>query len=252
MQTSEAIRSEGPRTAARPGAYDRVFYSGMAIAMAITVLAGFAATYYLKIFGDSALTTISGKPFTPLVHLHGALFTCWMLFFLGQTSLVASGRVGVHRRMGIVGVVLASAMAVAGVSVAIMSAARGTAPPGIDPLSFLAIPLFDMVLFATFVTAAVLKRRDSESHKRLMLLAYVSILAAPIARMPGVLPLGPFAFFGLAFVFVVAGAIYDLVSRGGIHRAYLWGGALFVVSVPVRLVISTTAAWKTFATFLTS
>ena len=247
----EATRSEAAAT--RPGgAYDRVFYSSMAVAMAITVLVGFAPTYYLKVFGEGPLTTIGGKPFTSLVHVHGALFTCWMLFFIGQTSLVAGGRVAVHRRMGIAGVVLAAAMVVAGVSVAIMSAARGTAPPGIDPLSFLAVPLFDMVLFATFITAAVLKRRDREAHKRLMLLAYVSLIAAPIARMPGMLPLGPFAFFGLAFVFILAGAIYDWVSRGRIHRVYLWGGALFAVSVPGRLILSTTGAWKAFATFLTS
>ena len=241
------------RVMTRPtGAHDRLFYGGMAVALAITVLVGFAPTYFLKVFGDGSLTTIGGKPFTPLVHLHGALFTSWIVFFLVQTSLVASGRVAVHRRTGIVGVVLAAAMVAAGVSVAVMSAARGTAPPGVDPLSFLAVPLFDMVLFATFVTAAVLKRRDREAHKRLMLLSYVSLIAAPIARIPGVLPLGPFAFFGLAFVFILAGAIYDLVTRGKIHTVYLWGGALFAASVPGRLVLSTTAAWKAFATFLTS
>ena len=249
----EALRADAPRSATRPaGAYDRIFYSGMAVAMAITVLAGFSATYYFKLFGAGAMTTISGKPFTPLVHLHGALFTCWVLFFIGQTSLVASGRVAVHRRTGIVGVVLAAAMVVAGVSVAIMSAARGSAPPGVDPLSFLAVPMFDMILFSTFVTAAVVKRRDKESHKRLMLLAYVSLLAAPVARLPGVLPLGPFGFFGLAFAFIVAGVVYDWISRGRVHRVYLWGGALLVVSVPARLLISATPAWKAFATFLTS
>jgi hypothetical protein len=205
-----------------------------------------------RIDAFAALTTISGKPFTPLVHLHGVLFTCWTLFFIGQTSLVASGRVAVHRRTGIAGVALAAAMIVAGVSLAIMSAARGTAPPGIDPLSFLAVPLFDMVLFATFVTLAISKRRDREAHKRLMLMAYVSLLAAPIARIPGVLPLGPLGYFGLAFLFVVVGAIYDRVSRGRIHRVYLWGGALFALSVPARLLLSSTAAWKSFAKFLTS
>jgi hypothetical protein len=248
-----AIRAEAPRAATRPaGAYDRIFYGGMGVAMAITVLAGFAATYYSKLFGGAAMTTISGKPFTPLVHLHGALFTCWVLFFIGQTSLVASGRVAVHRRMGILGVVLAAAMVVAGTSVAIMSAARGSAPPGVDPLSFLAVPLFDMVNFTIFITAAVLKRRDKEAHKRLMVMAYVSLLAAAAARIPGVLPLGPPGYFGFAFLFVVAGAIYDRVTRGRVHRVYLWGGALFVLSVPLRILISMTPAWKAFATFLTS
>src|SRR5262245_17459389 len=163
----------------------------MAVAMAITVFVGFAATYYLKLFGDAGMITIGGHPFTTLVHAHGALFTCWVLFFVAQTSLVASGRVAVHRRTGIAGVVLAAAMVVVGVLLAISSAARGTAPPGIDPLSFLAVPLFDMVVFTSFLTAAVLKRRDRETHKRLMLLAYVSLLSAPIALNPGLLTPGP-------------------------------------------------------------
>jgi hypothetical protein len=251
METAQRL-GPSPRMGTRPaGAYDRLFYSGMAVAMAITVLAGFASTYYLKLLGTATMTTISGHPFTALVHLHGVLFTSWMIFFLVQTSLVASGRVAVHRRMGIAGAVLAAAMVAVGVPVALFSAGRGTAPPGIDPLSFLAVPLFDMVLFSTFVTLAIVKRRDREAHKRLMLLAYISILAAPIARIPGILPLGPFAYFGLAFAFVVAGVIYDLVTRGKIHKVYLWGGALFVLSVPARLLISTTAAWKAFAAAVT-
>jgi hypothetical protein len=64
--------------------------------------------------------------------------------------------------------------------------------------------------------------------------------------------LGPLAFFGLAFLFVIAGAIYDYASRRRVHRVYLWGGALFVVSVPLRLALSGTAAWRAFAEFLTA
>jgi len=231
--------------------YDRLFYSGMAVAMAVTVLAGFSSTYYLSLIGGGPMTTISGKPFTALVHLHGALFTCWVLFFIVQTALVASRRVPVHRRMGVLGATLAAAMVVVGLSVAVFSAGRGTAPPGIDPLAFLAVPVFDMVLFSGFVFAAVVKRRDGEAHKRLMLLAYVSLLAAPIARIPGVLPFGPPAYFGLAAAFIVLGAIYDLASRGRVHRVYQWGGAVFVLSVPARLLISGTSAWRQFATFVT-
>jgi len=84
-----------------------------------------------------------------------------------------------------------------------------------------------------------------------MLLAYVSIMAAPAARLPGVLPLGPFAFYGIAFVFLVAGIIYDLAFRRRVHPAYIWGGALLVASVPLRLAISGTAAWTAFAQALT-
>jgi hypothetical protein len=151
----------------------------------------------------------------------------------------------------VAGAVLAAAMVVAGTSLAIMSAARGAAPVGVDPLVFLVVPLFDMALFAAFVTAAIALRRDKESHKRLMVLAYVSIVDAAVARIPGVPP-GPLAFFGLAFLFVVAAGVYDLLSRRQLHKVNVWGGALIAVSVPVRLVVSGTAAWRALAEFLTT
>jgi hypothetical protein len=223
----------------------------MAIAMALTVLAGFASTYYLRFLTGGPDTTLTGRPFTPLVHVHGALFTGWILLFIIQTALVASRRVAVHRRLGVAGAVLAAAMLVAGTTLAITTAAGGGAPPGADPLAFLAIPIFDMVLFATFVTSALVLRHDRETHKRLMLLAYVSILVAAVARLPGVLPLGPPAFFGLAFLFVVLAGIYDFVSRRRVHRAYLWGGAIILISVPLRLAISGTGAWRALAELLT-
>src|SRR5690606_30251253 len=110
--------------------------------------------------------------------------------------------------------------------------------------------LGDLVLFVTFVTSALLRRRDSQAHKRLMLMAYISIVVAATARLPGVLPLGPLAFFGFAFVFVVAGALYDRATRSRVHPVYLWGGALFAISVPLRLALSGTAAWLGFADLL--
>jgi hypothetical protein len=84
-----------------------------------------------------------------------------------------------------------------------------------------------------------------------MLLAYISLIVAAVARLPGVLPLGPLAFFGLGYLFVVLAAIYDLASRRRVHKAYLWGGGLMVASVPLRLMISGTGAWRGFAELLT-
>jgi hypothetical protein len=244
MTTLAAARADIQR---RTGAYDRVFYTGMAVAMALTVFAGFAPTYYLRGYFGAPLTVSGSATLSPLAHLHGVLFTAWVVLFLAQTWLVASRRLAVHRRLGAAGVVLAAAMVVVGISTAIRSAANGGAPDGVDLLVFLLIPIGDMVLFAGFVTAAVLKRRDREAHKRLMLLAYVSIITAAVARLPGVLPLGPLAFFGLAFLFVVAGIVYDRLSRGRIHPVYLWGGAVFLISVPARLAISGSAAWLALA-----
>jgi hypothetical protein len=252
MAAAAAIRPLPQSPARAPvGAYDRLFYGGMAITLALTVLTGFAPTYYLRFLGDGPRATLSGGPFTSLVHLHGALFTGWVLLFVVQTALVASHRVAVHRRLGVAGAVLAAAMVLVGTSTAIATAARGGAPPGVAPLAFLAIPIFDMVLFATFVTTALVMRRDKEAHKRLMLLAYITIIVAAVARLPGVLLLGPLAFFGLGYLFIVVAMIYDFLSRRRVHKAYLWGGGLLVASVPLRLMISGTGVWLGFAEFLT-
>lgn len=233
------------------GAHDRKFYTGMAVALALTAFIGFAPSYYLRPLFGATQSVTGATSLPPLVHVHGAIFTAWVVLFIVQTALVASHRVQLHRKLGIAGGVLASIMVLVGVATAIKAAERGSAPPGVDPLVFLAIPLTDMVLFAGFVAAALRMRRDKEAHKRLMLVAYVSIIVAAVARFPGVLPHGPLAFFGLTCVFLVVAALYDLVSRRSIHPAYLWGGGLFVISVPLRLMASGTSAWRSFAEFLT-
>lgn len=249
MATVTAVKP-GQRSAP-VGAYDRLFYSGMAIAMALTVFAGFAPTFYLRSF-FGAPPTVSGATTLSLVaQVHGALFSTWVLLFIVQTALIAQHRVALHRRLGIFGAILAAAMVLIGMTTAVKAAARGSAPPGVTPLQFLAIPFFDMIVFPVFVVAAIWLRRNKEAHKRLMLLAYISIVTAAIARLPGVLPLGPPGFFGLSFLFLLAAMAYDLFTRRRVHPAYIWGGIFLVASVPLRLFISGTAPWRRFAEFLT-
>ena len=230
--------------------HDRLFFGTVAVALALIVFAGFGPTYYFRFFSGGPQATVSGKPFSVLVHLHGALFTSWVLLFVVQTALVASRRVAIHRRLGVAGAVLAGAMIVAGTLTAIEAAGRGATAIGVDPLSFMAIPIFDMVLFATFITAALVNRRKKDSHKRLMLLAYVVLITAAIARIGDLSARGPLVFFGLSFLVVVCAALYDYVTRRRVHPAYIWGGALIFIMVPVRLAVSGTAAWHSFAAFL--
>ena len=231
--------------------YDRIFYTSMAVALALTVFAGFSATYYLPMVTGAPKTTLSGRPFSWLVHVHAVLFTSWVMLFIVQTVLVARRRVAVHRRLGVAGGVLAAVMVVVGTTLAVEAAAHGAAPPGIDPLAFLAIPLFDMILFTIFITAALVLRRDREVHKRLMLMAYVSIMVAAVARLPGVIALGPPGFFGFTFVFVVIAGIYDYLTRRRVHKAYVWGGGIFLLSQPLRIMISRTETWHGLAEILT-
>ena len=246
--TTATVPAPADRT--RVHSRDRVFYTGISLALLATMIAGFSRTYYLPMLRGEVARTISGGPVTGLFHLHGTLFTLWMLLLVVQTTLVASRRIRLHRALGVVGGGLAASMVVVGLGAAIRTAARGGAPTGVDPRAFLVVPLFDIALFAAFVSLAIVYRRRKEAHKRLMVLASVSIVTAAVARIGGV-QLNPLVFFGLTALFIVAGVIHDVTSRGRVHPVYLWGGAAFVASVPLRLALSSTAAWLSFADWLT-
>jgi hypothetical protein len=230
---------------------DRRFFTGMAVAAALTVLAGFAPSYYLKsVLGRPSVTGLA--TLSPLLHLHGLVFTAWIALFLVQTRLVAVRRVAFHRRLGVAGGLLAIGMVVVGLMTAIDAARRGAAPPSGPPgLVFLAVPFFDLVVFSALVGAALAFRRRPDTHRRLMLVATLSILTPAIARLPGVIAGGPLAFFALTDLFVVACLVYDKVTRGRVHPAFWWAGGLLLASQVGRLAISGTSAWLAFATWLT-
>ena len=225
----------------------RRFYVGMAIAVLITVFVGFSRSYFLK--------TYYGTPeLSLLLHLHGLVFTSWVLLFLAQTSLVATGRTDLHRKLGVGGAVLAALLLVMGTTTAILRVkGGGSSPiPGVPPLSFLAVPLFDMVAFAMLIGAGLVLRNRPDTHKRLMTLATIALTSAPLARLPFVRQAGPPGFFGLTDLFIVAMLVYDLATRGKVHPATIWGGLVIVASQPLRLMISGTPAWLAFAGWLTS
>jgi hypothetical protein len=220
---------------------DRFFYTGMAIAAAVAVFVGFAPTYFLRPY-------FQATSLAPILRLHGLVFTAWILLLLTQTSLVAAHRTDLHRRLGFAGAALAGLMVVIGLTAAIVSGRRDVAAGSDEALSFLTTPFADMLVFLVLVTAAIRYRRRAETHKRLMLLATVSILDAAVARWPlAIVATSPYAFFVLTDVFIVAGVVYDLASRRRVHPAYTWGGVLIVASQPLRLVVGQTDTWRAVA-----
>lgn len=225
---------------------ERWFYIAMSIAAVITVFAGFAPTYYLRPYFNTT-------PLMPLLHLHGMVFTSWLALFLVQTTLVAAHRTDIHRRLGILGGVIAAFMIVLGTTTAVIRASQGATPvPGVSSLSFLVVPLGDMLVFAILVGAGFYFRRRPDVHKRLMLLATISILAAAIARLPfAIMQAGPPAFFGLTDVFVVACIAYDLITLRRVHRATALAALLIIASQPLRLMLGGTHVWLAFAGWLT-
>jgi hypothetical protein len=222
---------------------DRLFYVGMAVALAVTAFVGFAPSYFLKpLFRPASVLT-------PLMHVHGLLFAAWTLLLVVQTSLVAAHRTDLHRKLGVAGVGLALLMLAAGGMLALTSARNGLAPSGLDPVTFLSIPLGALAMFAGFFGAAIVKRRRPATHKRLMLLATISIITPAIARLWFVHQRPPFAL-GLTNLFVLAAVAHDWWRDRRVHPVYIWGGLFILVSGPLRIAVGHTDLWHAIARML--
>jgi hypothetical protein len=230
----------------------RNFYFHMALACAAVAFLGFAPTYWVPL----ARRTFSASP---VVHFHGFLFFTWTVFFALQSWLAASGRVARHRSLGIVGVSLATAMTIFGflVSVHVMkhSAALGQPEQGI---AFSIVPLSGIAFFAVVFCLAIANVRRPETHKRLMLLAGISLLDAAVARWfltflapPG--PPGPPPVFVtippalVAYLLLVVAIVHDRRTRGRVHPVYVYGGIALLAVKLLNLPISTSAAWHSLA-----
>lgn len=219
---------------------DRYFYLGMSLASAAIVFAGFAPTFFLRPAAQPALS--------PLLVVHGVVFTAWIALFVSQALLVAANRRDLHRRLGWAGAALAAAVVILGTGAAVEALRLGRAPiPGLDPRSFFVIPMRAILNFAILAAAAIALRRDAASHKRLIILATIAILDAAIARLPGVGAYGPPLFFVLQDLLVAVACVYDRRVHGRVHAAYKWGGALIVLTQPLSLAVAGTAPWLALA-----
>ncbi|MGH6695225.1 hypothetical protein [Sphingopyxis sp.] len=233
---------------------ERLFFMGMAAAMAIVTFVGFAPTYYLA--GSYAPRA---PALTPTVHLHGALCTGWILFLMLQTGLIAAGRRDVHRVAGIAGVAIAVAVVATGLFVAIHSHRRvhtavtdGTMA---DPYVFFVFPVTAASIFALFVGLGLLNRRRPDYHKRLMILATASMIGPALARIVGrTTTIIPSAIGALILInlFIAALAVHDIRTRGRLHPATLWGGGFLLVSEPLRVAIGFSEPWRAFARMVMS
>lgn len=225
---------------------DNVFFAVMALLIVATVFVGFARTYFLAGVFRAPLPNL-------LIHIHGAAFLSWVLLLIVQISLVSAGRVDIHRRLGVAGFCLACLMVVLGVLAGSNSLARGFSPPGsgMDPKTFYAIPLGDILMFSTLVLFAYLARFNPSTHKRLILLATIALMDAPTGRPPfTVITARPFLSGLFCYIFLLLLVAYDLWSTRKVHRATLWGGLFIVIAQQLQVPIGGTAIWHSFATWV--
>ncbi len=220
---------------------ERLFFSGVAIAMLFVTFAGFAPSYYLMRF-------TAAPELAPIVHVHGLVFSAWMLLYAVQTGLVAGRNIALHRTIGYGAISLAVLVVALGFTTAIVTATPTAIPGRIAPP--IIFPFFAVGTFGLLCAAAIALRARPQHHKRLMMLATLSLVVTPgarIGRMIGAALPPPIVGMAITDLFIVALVLFDLKTRGRLHPATIGGGAAFLLSQPLRVAIAALPAWQTFA-----
>lgn len=227
--------------------FDRWFFLSFAFASSLVLFAGFARSYFLRmVFGFPTLSAF--------LHLHGLVMTLWFGLFCVQVGLIATHRTNLHRRLGLLGVGLAVLMVAVTAAVVVRAARRGFTPfpETVNWPGFLLLGLGIVLTFAALFCAAIWFRRRSATHKRLMVLASLSIWGPGISRLPlHFIEAGSlWTSIAVGDACVLAWVAVDTVRNRKLHPAFLWGALLILASHPLLIWIGNTSIWERMATWL--
>lgn len=257
MTTTAAVTVQRSRTVSN------WFYLWMGVLCVLLPLGGFLGTYLVPL--------ASGTFNEPsILHVHAVLAFAWTGLFVTQAWLIARGRVVRHEAVGLAGIALATATFFTGVIVAIKTMNVGIAAGnGEGARAFAIVPITIIVTFAGLLVAAVANIKRPEYHKRLMLMATISIMPPAMGRLIGMaaqqIAIGPRQLGATiapvavgtvsavaADLLIVAAMAYEWRTRGRAHRVYWIAGGAIVLIQLLRIPISATGSWMRFTEVLSS
>ncbi|MCA1608770.1 MAG: hypothetical protein LC730_04835, partial [Acidobacteria bacterium] len=181
------------------------------------------------------------------------VMSAWVVLFISQVLMIRTMRVKTHQRSGMAAIALAIAIFVIGLWTGVASAQRGGGVPGIPPLSFLIVPVGDVLVFAVLFAAAVYYRRNPANHKRLMLLTVINFLPPAIGRFPGGMTeaFGPLWFYGVPGALTIFLLAADTWRNRKLNKVFLAASIFLIASQWIRLAVAGGEPWLAIARWMT-
>lgn len=262
INANEVTNVPTPHSARSKGSF---FFLIFAITLLGIVLVGFTPSFFLRF-------VIAAEPLPFYLHLHGALLTGWFLLLCMQASLVRSGRVELHKKVGRYVMAYAVVVAVAALMATFNYVGRelgkgftlASDMGDVNPLQASGLPFVEfaaalvsfniasVVGFVVLLAMAIVRREQRGHHKRYVLFASLSIVAPGLARISRMLlqteqgPLIPLGLVGL----VAAIVVYDFVTLRGLHRATAIAIAVFFVLNGIAGLVALSPLGKVLVTSL--
>lgn len=223
----------------------RYIYLLMSSLFVVTAIVGFAPTSLELI----SKVTSGQQPFPPFIlHFHAASMSLWLLLLLAQSVIMYRGKPNIHKKLGLISFVLAPCILVSMYGVEMLNIGRNVVSGSdISPnqsaqymrniSSSLLIHGASYLFFPVFYLWAILVRlKDGETHKRMMILATLVLMIPAIGRLLSVSRLLPDLGFNVIdarhfylVLLIVPAVVYDVVKQGIPHKSYIIGIFLILV-----------------------
>lgn len=205
---------------------DQPFFTRYAMVLVAIILFGFAQ------FQLRGFVNFRSAPF--FLHVHATVMVSWLAVFIIQNLLAQSGNIALHRTIGWISVVLATAVVASGSYTGITAIRTGITPPFFSQPQFLALTQVGVATFGGLVLLAVLRRRHTQWHRRLMLGSLILITEPAFGRL---LPMplvggeaGEWIIAGIQLVMLWILARHDRKQLGQVHPATKLVAAVVVLS----------------------
>lgn len=186
--------------------------------------------HYFEIYKSSDLVSVS-------LIVHAILYLGWFILFAVQSSLSASGKISIHKKLGYTSLVLFALLFISGVQM--LAVVMGSYDSSWDDwylhsrASFVWGILHTLISFSIFYVLGVLYRAQLQAHKRFMLMASLSMISASITRV-AFLPFIPVDGMAVTLLgtygLLVAPMIMDRIIFKSVHPVFKWGVPLYVIT----------------------
>lgn len=234
-----ATLAGGPRPESLEHA-ERRFFLIMAVAMAATIVGGFALNLGM---GRSSFAV-------PLAfHIHAFIFMGWVALYLAQAYTIATGRRAQHIQLGKFAYVWIPAMIAAGCTIVVVSARRNGGPFFFALNEFVVSNPMLLLCFGGLALWSLAQRRNTGWHRRLMLVAMAVLTGPGLGRLLP-MPLIPHPWIvanAATLIFPAIAIVADLRRRGKVHPAYWWGAGIYIGTFVLSMVIAYSPLGYAFA-----
>lgn len=203
------------------------YFSGIIL---ITVIIAFGLNILLQRYHVSSAM--------PLILIHGISMLLWYFLFFWQTRLIRKGNPRVHKKLGLLSIILSVSIVISGVMVAIANY-RGEG----EALTILG-NFLGMFLFAIFYGFALINRFRAAVHKRLMLIASIAMLSPALVRIIRLIEINEFITGPVWIIFMLVLPIYEYRKEKKIHKTTLIATGILLLSLFISIPIGFSEGWS--------